>query len=96
MIDKMIDEALLHAKAKHGEEFNSVHEKYAVLKNEIEEAEYEISSLNFEFYIQYIWDKVKDKEILDDDLFLKMENNIKRAIEELAQVIAVCKKHVKR
>lgn len=59
VIDKLpalVDEELAAANAEH-EQFHSLHEGWAVLKEEIEEAHAEL--INVECYLGQLWEQVK-------------------------------------
>lgn len=69
--------------------FNNNHEAYGVLKEEIEECEDELISINKQ--LKEIWECVKT----DKDISLwaeSLENTAMRLAEETIQVIAVCRK----
>jgi CII-binding regulator of phage lambda lysogenization HflD len=73
-----------------GGNYNSLHEGYAVLKEEIEEVRDEYNSLLSNYH--YLWENIKDndKDILST--IAKMQNDVIRQIKELAQVGAVLMK----
>lgn len=75
-----------------GNKYNSLHEGYAVLKEEVEESETEMSLIKDE--LKTFWDLVKFGET--GNLKLQTIDNMRRAAERLAleavQVAAVCMK----
>lgn len=75
-----------------GEKFNSLHEGYAVLKEEVEEVEPNISSLKENVSLMWKYIKKNEWEIIT---LKSIENSlyyINNAIKELAQVGAVLQK----
>ena len=74
--------------SKYGKGYNSNHEFYAVLKEEMEEADYEV--LKFKEIINIsLWHYIKsDSDIKTSVDYIKQYAT--NAIAELVQVIAVC------
>lgn len=80
-----------NAEALWGKTYNSNHEGYAVLKEEVEEAGAELSVLVN--YLGYSWNKVKhgDNEGLKGNIECIKAHTEKMALEAI-QVAAVCNK----
>ena len=80
------------AETKWGEAYNSLHEGYAVLKEEVEEANEELTTVIN--YLGYSWLKIKNGK--ENDLLKGNIETIKAHAEKLAleavQVAAVCNK----
>ena len=80
----------------HGAEFNSLHEAYAVLKEEQEEAKLESDVLNYE--CEKLWSLIKsdaESDIIEGTL----ENIYRKAVLgacELVQTAAMAKKALKK
>lgn len=92
LVNNLIQAEYKNACEKFGEKFNSLHEGYAVLLEEVEEVEDCIKRLKNE--IDYIWTCIKKNKTenitysVDDSLNIFTKN----AIKELAQVGAVLMK----
>lgn len=72
-------------------EFADLHHAYAILKEEFEEANDRIKTMNFAF--DTFWNSIKYNETDVSKCSLKeMQRNINEAIKELCQVLAVIKK----
>lgn len=78
-----------HAIENWGETYNSLHEGWAVLKEEFDEVHYEISSATTRF--DCMWNKVKLSQV-DEQFITIIQNHAINAMKELAQVWAVCEK----
>lgn len=92
LVNVLIDEEYKNACSKYGFKYHSLHEAYAVLLEEMEEAE-EGHSAN-KLFLNILWDNIKGKPIYrtNYDCLDKMLNNVKYTISELAQVGAVLMK----
>jgi hypothetical protein len=77
---------------KHGKFFNSEHEKYAVLLEEIEETREETLKIAKE--IELLFKTIRKDEDADSH-YSEISNYAYLAIKELIQVINVCNKGVK-
>lgn len=90
LVEQLIQAEYKNACEKFGDKYNSLHEGYAVLKEELEEVRDEYNSLLSNYH--YLWENIKDddKDILST--IAKMQNDVIRQIKELAQVGAVLKK----
>lgn len=96
-LDTLIDEEYDRAELKFGAVNNSDHESYAILLEEVEEAEYEVRALRS--YLQSFWLRVKAKEIdstesrKDKERSLVMlQQTATFAAAEYIQVAAMCVK----
>ena len=80
-----------NAVEKHGKTFNSMHEAWAVLKEEVEEVGFDLAELQSNF--RTMWQSVR---MNNNEDFMEGVNSIQnsaiRAMMELAQVWAVCEK----
>lgn len=92
LVNDLIQAEYLNAVVNFGEKYNSLHEGYAILLEEIEEAE-EGHSAN-KLFLNTLWGNIKGKPIYrtNYDCLDKMLNNVKYTMKELAQVGAVLKK----
>lgn len=85
LIDKEKENALKYGK------FHSEHEFYSIIKEEIEEASFDMSSIENE--LEYLWKDIKLDHMREEEI-----NTIKKhsiyAIHELLQVCAVCDKQL--
>lgn len=91
IIEQLAAEELVDANAKHEPKFNSPHEAYAVIKEELEEAETEMRECNNR--LAMMWGCVKN----DDDENVRknleyMKKYAVKTVQELIQVIAMCDK----
>ena len=91
LTQELIDAEYLNAVVNHGAKYNSLHEGYAILLEEVEEASIEFEVFNYHFH--NLWDGIKqnDKQILKREL-KDLEAFSICAIKELAQVGAVLMK----
>lgn len=88
LVNVLIDEEYKNACNKYGSEYHSLHEAYAVLKEEIEEAETEIKFLKRWF--ENIWESIKTDNITYQyDCIEELKSCVENSIKELAQVGAV-------
>lgn len=93
MIEKLINEELQNANKKFPL-FSSWHEAYAVIKEEIEEAEEEVAVMS-EIELESLWNNIRSKTSDEADKFMKIgiiRGHAVRGIEELIQVAAMCDK----
>ena len=93
--ESIINKACVHELAQsvleHGDKFNSMHEAWAVLIEEIEEVECEFSDLKSDFEAMWHCVKMNNKEGVNT-LGNDIQKSAIRAMKELAQVWAVCEK----
>ena len=82
---------LLNACKTYGANYNSYHEAYAILKEEVEEAEADIKTIND--YLGSIWEEVKtdDPEALRADAMVITRYAVELA-KEAVQIAAVTRK----
>lgn len=87
IVELAIKKEYENACEKFGNKYNSLHESYAILKEEIEEVRDEYNCLLSNYH--YLWENIKDndKDILST--IVKMQNDVIRQMKELAQVGAV-------
>lgn len=86
----LIQAEYLNACEQFGDKYHSLHEGYAVLKEEVEEVKEQTKNLRL---IKFIWDEIKkDNKDLLYRLLELMEKGVICAIKELAQVGAVLMK----
>lgn len=95
MIEKLINEELQNANKKFPL-FSSWHEAYAVILEEVEEANNE-ADVMCNLYLDRLWHDIKAKASSEADRFENINMlrwHTVRAIEELIQVAAMCDKAV--
>lgn len=80
---------LAQAVMEHGDKFNSMHEGWAILKEEMEEVAEEYEKVKS--FFDKMWYSIK-MEDFDGSLLEFMQLHIIFAMKELAQVWAVCEK----
>jgi hypothetical protein len=93
MIEKLIDEELQNANKKFPL-FSSWHEAYAVILEEVEEADEE-TNVMCTLYLDRLWQDIRAKASSEADRFEDIgivRGHAVRAIEELIQVAAMCDK----
>lgn len=82
------------AEINYGKTYNSLHEGYAVLKEEVEEAGEEWDNVNRGLTI--LWEKIRKPELWSDHELITELKATKKNAEQLAleavQVAAVCNK----
>lgn len=89
-VEKLAYEELERANSKFGM-FHSTHEGYGVIKEEIEEVEYELSKVKYEMAI--LWNNIKNNEL--DLLGIKiMKRHATNLAAESIQVAAMCQKFI--
>ena len=92
MIEKLIKEEYECAVDNYGD-FNSEHEAYAIIREEVEEAYENVGHLGF--WLDNFWNQVKSKEATDKvkvESITAMKRYATDAIKEFAQVAACCEK----
>lgn len=91
LVNQLINAEYLNAVINFGEKFNSLHEGYGVLLEEVEEVIPEIKFL--EKWLDNFWHSIKVNNISYDlECVEEMLNCVKNAMKELAQVGAVLQK----
>ena len=89
-IKKLINKELNAMCIKHKQEkFNSLHEAYAVTKEEIEEANNDMRCV--EIRLQNEWENIK-RDDYTSQMFMKIREKSIECIQELIQVSACCSK----
>lgn len=86
-IENLVDKEYENA-TQYGNTYNSDHEFYAVLKEEIEEVYKAINSAHIHFEI--MWKQIKDDIEFKTD---HIEKELKETIKESLQCLAVIKKY---
>lgn len=79
------------AVVKHGGTFSSPHEGYAVILEELEEAQGDLKTLDF--LTDGLWACVKRDEYMDDDYLKRFRLRAIHAAGELIQVAAMVEKY---
>jgi CII-binding regulator of phage lambda lysogenization HflD len=90
LVEQLIQAEYLNAVVNFGEKYHSLHEGYAVLKEEIEEVRDEYNSLLSDYH--YLWENIKDNDENVLSTIAEMQIDVIRQIKELAQVGAVLMK----
>ena len=91
LVNQLIQAEYLNAVVNFGEKYNSLHEGYAVLLEEVEEVKKEIKHLKIDKKV--FWNKVKENEIAGmEQMLIFLNEDVKENIKELAQVGAVLMK----
>ena len=94
IIEELASEELVDANAKHDPKFNSPHEAYAVIKEELEEMQDEVEMCGKS--LEYIWDNIKDDTEEGCKKWLEyMKEYAISAAQEAIQVVAMCDKAMK-
>lgn len=91
IVNQLIQAEYKNACEQFGKKYNSLHEGYAVLLEEVEEVKPEITQLLNSFDVFWLWVKRNNqvhKYLCVEDMYKATEN----AIKELAQVGAVLMK----
>lgn len=91
LVNQLINAEYLNAVVNFGEKYNSLHEGYAVLLEEVEEIKPEITQLLNSLDVFWLWVKRNNQDhkyLCIEDMYKATEN----AIKELAQVGAVLMK----
>ena len=88
----LVDQEYSRAAAKFGATNNSDHESYAVLLEELEEAQAEVADVHFQ--LQHFWEltKANDSDLCKYSRLLELERRALLAACELIQVTAMAKK----
>lgn len=88
LVDELIQAEYKNACEKFGEKYNSLHEGYAILLEEIEEAEAEMKKIKRDLEFLWLYTKRNDIEMINLNLNRIQESDLS-CIKELAQVGAV-------
>lgn len=89
IVDQLIQAEYKYACENWGDKYNSLHEAYAVLKEEIEEVQNDFNFINN--YFNSLWGSIKQDYAIDHTLIC-LEDYTKHAMKELAQCGAVLQK----
>ena len=89
LVNELIQAEYLNAVVNYGEKFNSLHEGYAVLLEEVEEVDFALRNVKID--IDLIWTLIKN-DCLSDRKLNRAISSAKETISELAQVVAVLMK----
>lgn len=91
LVNELIQAEYKNACENFGEKFNSLHEGYAVLLEEVEEANEDMTRIKYSLEDFWKWIK-QDTKINPKDIDIVIEEYLKYCIAELAQVGAVLMK----
>jgi hypothetical protein len=81
---------LAQAVLEHGDKFNSMHEGWAILKEEIEEVEDNFNRIKE--YLDFLWKLVKRDSDSMKEFVSHIQDFTLDSMKELAQVWSVCEK----
>lgn len=91
LVNNLIQAEYDNACEKYGDKYNSLHEAYAVLLEEVEETEKEIRFLKR--WLENIWESIKtNNKCYQNECIEQLEICVKNSIKEMAQVGAVLRK----
>ena len=91
LVNDLIQAESKNACEKFGEKFNSLHEGYAVLLEEVEEVKE--SYADVDIYLEELWKGIRGWKLFDKEICLnKLLADTQQAMKELAQVGAVLMK----
>jgi SMC interacting uncharacterized protein involved in chromosome segregation len=90
LVKDLIQAEYDNACEKFGEKYHSLHEGYAVLLEEVEEAENEMDKIKHNLDI--LWKKIKNQDVSYDNIIHFIDCSSFYTIKELAQVGAVLMK----
>ena len=94
IIEQLAAEELMDANTKNEPKFNSTHQAYAVLKEEVEEMQFEVGMVDDR--LSMLWQCVKtDNDIAFEKNLKYIKAHATKAIQEGIQVIAMCDKALK-
>lgn len=94
-VTALVDDELTRANKQYEDRFNSLHESYAVIKEELEEAQDEIDTV--EDLLNEFWIFVKHDDVSGcDNAARAIYNKAIHGAAELIQVAAMAKKHIIR
>ena len=92
IIEQLAAEELVDANTRHEPKFNSLHEAYAVILEEVEEMKSEMNDLEFD--LKAMWHLVMVDSSCKDSL-LSIRRDAIHAIQEGLQVLAMADKALK-
>lgn len=91
LVEQLIQAEYTNACEKFGNKYNSLHEAYAILLEEVEESEKEFARIKTE--LSFFWANIKNYREQNMEFYLDvLPKHTKNAIKELAQVGAVLQK----
>ena len=91
-VQRLVKEEYDRASEQHGDRFNSPHEAYAVMLEELEEAEHEYFSARG-FLKDSFWDKTKNDGLQQCRLYAKdIQQHAENAAAEMIQLAAMAHK----
>ena len=89
-INKAVMTETQNAKENYGDRYNSQHEGYAVLLEEVEEA---VDDLNYiKNNVGVLWHSIKTNDLKDTTLLTDIEGTAQMLALEAVQIAAVCAK----
>lgn len=91
LVEQLIQAEYKNACEKFGDKYHSLHEGYAVLLEEVEEASEDMTKIKYSLEDFWKWIK-QDTKINPKDIDIVIEEYLKYCILELAQVGAVLQK----
>lgn len=91
LIEQLIQAEYKNACEKFGETYHSLHEGYAILLEEVEEAKESFADVDT--YLEELWKGIRGWKLFDKEICLnKLLADTQNAMKELAQVGAVLMK----
>lgn len=91
LVKQAIEEETKNAVEKFGQSYNSMHEGYAVLLEEVEEADDKLKAITF--HLDVFWRMVKhNEEKAGKKTIALLANNAEQLALEACQIAAVCNK----
>lgn len=91
LVNDLIQAEYKNACENFGDKYHSLHEGYAVLKEEVEEVKESYAEVDT--YLEELWKGIRGWELFDKEICLnKLLADTQNAIKELAQVGAVLMK----
>lgn len=93
LVNELIQAEYKNACENYGDKYNSLHEAYAVLLEEVEETENELQFLKG--YQKLLWSKIKNEKFnlyTEKELIAELKKATQKTMQELAQVGAVLMK----
>ena len=89
-INKAVMTETENAKKKYGDRYNSLHEGYAVLLEEVEEAADDLTYIKNNLGV--LWQSIKTNDLKDTTLLTDIEGTAQMLALEAVQIAAVCTK----
>ena len=89
-INKAVMTETENAKKKYGDRYNSLHEGYAVLLEEVEEAADDLTYIKNNLSV--LWQSIKTNDLKDTTLLTDIEGTAQMLALEAVQIAAVCTK----